>query len=437
VSFADQLYFVAADPDSYNELWRSDGTDAGTLRVKDIHPGPSAGVESEQLVVHKGTLYFGGDDGKHGLELWRSDGTAQGTRLVKDFCPGACSGFRDLPTSTDSWLLFRGFNGAREGLSRSDGTAAGTRFVKEICFPCSNEVPGVLALGSTVYFPSEEPGGPANVELWKSDGTKAGTAQIMDLNMDPALGSHPAGFAALGTVVLFAAQSSLWRTDGTEAGTVAIKAFNSVGPIASAGDRVYFAADDGASGTGLWRSDGTEAGTYFVKGIIPAVPAVPGSSSFALAGDVAYFTADDGISGIELWRTDGTAAGTMLVADINPGPNSSYPGPLAVIGSRLYFVADDGAHGSEPWALDLDVPMAPLLRNTAATAIDPVTPPLAGILPLTTAKDSYIDAAVSGMIDPEQALLGDSTRPLVFYALDAPLTLTSAKTATGSILLRF
>ena len=88
-------------------------------------------------------------------------------------------------------------------------------------------------------------------------------------------------------------------------------------------------------------------------------------------------------------------------------------------GEGLEGVLDET--GREPWALDLDVPMAPL----------------AGILPLTNAKDSYIDAAVSGMTDPDQALLGDATRPLVFYTLEAPLTLALAKTATGAILLRF
>ena len=39
-----------------------------------------------------GTLFFTADDGIHGRELWTSDGTEEGTVLVKDIDPGPASG---------------------------------------------------------------------------------------------------------------------------------------------------------------------------------------------------------------------------------------------------------------------------------------------------------------------------------------------------------
>ena len=58
--------------------------------VKDIDAG-AAGSNPDHLTVHEGVLYFTASDGQTGYELWRSDGTAAGTTLVGDVAPGADS----------------------------------------------------------------------------------------------------------------------------------------------------------------------------------------------------------------------------------------------------------------------------------------------------------------------------------------------------------
>lgn len=96
------LYFSAKDvsPRGYRiygevrfgeELWKSDGTAAGTVLVRDIRPGTEGSSLSGLSSVDR-ILYFTADDGVHGQELWRSRGTAAGTVLVKDFAPGTDSG---------------------------------------------------------------------------------------------------------------------------------------------------------------------------------------------------------------------------------------------------------------------------------------------------------------------------------------------------------
>src|SRR5262245_62031164 len=82
------LFFAADDGVNGQELWKSDGTAAGTIMVKDIRPGAN-GSFPENLTAVGNTLFFAADDGVNGTELWKSDGTAAGTILVKDINPGS------------------------------------------------------------------------------------------------------------------------------------------------------------------------------------------------------------------------------------------------------------------------------------------------------------------------------------------------------------
>src|SRR6266571_4778448 len=82
------LFFAAEDPTNGRELWKSDGTAAGTVLVNDITPG-SGGSGPDELTIVNGTLFFRAFDPTDGYELWKSDGTAAGTVLVNDIAPGS------------------------------------------------------------------------------------------------------------------------------------------------------------------------------------------------------------------------------------------------------------------------------------------------------------------------------------------------------------
>ncbi len=60
------LYFRANDGSSGSELWKSDGTSAGTVLVRDIQSGANSGSPSYLSNVN-GTLYFQATDGTNGF----------------------------------------------------------------------------------------------------------------------------------------------------------------------------------------------------------------------------------------------------------------------------------------------------------------------------------------------------------------------------------
>src|SRR4051812_13608992 len=91
VTINQVVYFSAEDASNGRELWRSDGTAAGTTIVKDISPGV-AGSNPSNLINVGGTLFFSANNATSGIELWKSNGTATGTVLVRDIFPGAGAG---------------------------------------------------------------------------------------------------------------------------------------------------------------------------------------------------------------------------------------------------------------------------------------------------------------------------------------------------------
>jgi ELWxxDGT repeat protein len=94
----NQVLFFGADDGLFGgELWNTNGTTAGTTLVKDINPGAPSSLVNNQLIgvvfrhrIHEDRIYFAANDGDtiHGNELWRTDGTNPGTLLDADINVG-------------------------------------------------------------------------------------------------------------------------------------------------------------------------------------------------------------------------------------------------------------------------------------------------------------------------------------------------------------
>jgi ELWxxDGT repeat protein len=379
------LFFAGSDGVHDLELWKSDGTAAGTVLVKDINSSMVwfGAAVPKFLTNVNGTLFFSANDGVHGVELWTSDGTAAGTVLVQDIYAGVESSEPGgNPPDSSGLLNVNGtlFFAANDGvhgveLWKSDGTAAGTVLVKDIDsgIGFGNSFPQELTnVNGTLFFTADD--GVHGFELWKSDGTEAGTVLVKDINPIPGPSDPPEYLTNVNGTLHFAANDGvhgtrLWKSDGTTAGTVLVQNIGPGSPfnpefLTNVNGTLFFAAGDGVQGVELWKSDGTAAGTVLVKDIFAgagsSLSSLFYSPSLININGTLFFNPRDLDHGIELWKSDGTAAGTVLVKDIYPGtegpmdpdPISSAPSFLTNVNGTLFFSAEDGVHGRELWNSD-------------------------------------------------------------------------------------
>jgi ELWxxDGT repeat protein len=413
-----QLFFAADNGTDGEALWKSDGSPGGTSLVADIAPELTFAQISWLTNVNE-TVFFSANDGVHGNELWKSDGSAAGTTLVADIHPGSATSFPEWLTNVNGTLFFHALDAVGWGLWKSDGSAAGTVLLKRHAAPVTN----LVNVNGLLYYTSNEGAGGLVNGLWRSDGTAAGTILLKTFaavpQPNPMAPPQPSlrSLTAVGQQLFFVAYTSgrgyeLWKSDGTAAGTLRVSA---TGPQTAAGDiwflqevngAVFALVDQSQQNIALWRSDGTAAGTRRIKDFdpgtsasyytsLPTIASVDGKLVFALypatqlpglrngaiwssdgtsAGTIPineqlaqtlppvvvcgtlYFSARataGAEQGDELWQSDGTASGTILVQDIAPGPADSSPMHLTAVAHQLFFSADDATNGRELWALPI------------------------------------------------------------------------------------
>jgi ELWxxDGT repeat protein len=391
-------------------LWRTDGTEPGTLPLL---PAPArSGSNPESLTPITGGLAFWVPfDDSGGFGVYRTNGTPVGTVRYRTATGAAIRSNGSMTSLPGGELLVGGWsNESNEGLSlfRSNVGA-----LEPLLSPGSEEPSHLIRVGDRAFFSWND--GVVGRELWRSDGTPGGTARVFDINPGPASSTYSSPVAALGRL-WFSAWANrelgggLWESDGSpegtilhpvvaepewnpdwslpqirelssEAGTLAYLSWNRLyefdattaatrllwefAPrVGSAFGRTFagFQGDavlidlepDGRCG--LWRTDGTAPGTVRLATTRPLWTGSgwgePCAEDLFVSGETIYFGACDLEHGCELWASDGTADGGQLFADVAPGPESLAPTGLTEIDGRLYFSGCTRATGCEPWTSD-------------------------------------------------------------------------------------
>jgi ELWxxDGT repeat protein len=357
-------WFVSAHGPDGVELWRTDGTAAGTIRVAALQ-----GKEVSDLRDLDGTLVFlvSSTDGEQPVySFWGSDGTPAGTG-PRFALPADTVRVSDVAAlGPELYFVVHGETAAQ--VFRSDGTEAGTqRILQESCDCVYGGSPvSFLRHDGQVYFTAWT--GSSGIALLRTDGTAVGTVQVLPAPGDTSqrIADVQAPFVFQGQLYFFARNSAdpaspvgriLWKgwtpAEAAPVKTVGFQFYDEIDPEWTVlGNRLFFRAWDPVHGTELWRTDGTAAGTAIVRDANPG----PGSGDprdLVAAGGRLWFSAQDPVHGRELWTSDGTRKGTRPVQDLAPGALSSAPEGLTPFAGRLWFGADDGMVGREPWSLPL------------------------------------------------------------------------------------
>ncbi|NTX40318.1 HYR domain-containing protein [Myxococcus sp. CA033] len=358
----EELFFFRRSGNE-DELWKTDGTPDGTVFLK-RSPGITFGWDPQQFTPARGRLFFVADTHRIREALWVSDGTPDGTRMVVNISALAHSRGsinRVVPVG-DEVFLFASIEGEGATLWKSDGTEKGTvRVAVGVSPPEGNNT---AVIDGTLYFINKRylaDTGTSATELWRSNGLTA--VKVKDLSAPTPYAGRPAPdvlTAFRGAVYFWAYDAAhgyeLWKSDGTEAGTRMLTELNpglmgavlEPGPLVALGPDgpLMFSASDGVSGMELWQTDGTAEGT------VPAADLVPGHDSsspkgLTVAGRHLFFSAYQKDTGVELWALPRTVADTTppeVVCPAHPFVEATSPQ-----GARVFFTRATATDDTDPF----------------------------------------------------------------------------------------
>jgi ELWxxDGT repeat protein len=339
-TLGSSLIFSANDGTTGQELWKSDGTDAGTRLIANIRPG-IYWSSPENLTTVNNSVIFTANDGVTGKELWITDGNGSGTQLLADIYPGATSSTPQKFTPIGNTLYFVAATASGSKLWKTDGTPAGTMLAAEFTPGYFSSIDSLTAVGGKLLVVTFLSGVTATWNLWSVDPVAGTTERVTTF-----LG-QPKNLTPCDGRTFFSLNSGgyeLWQTDGTDSGTLLVKDIfpgsgSNPGLLTCVGTTLFFTANDPAYGIELWKSDGTPDGTVMVKDIYSGAGSSAIDYPIELNGKL-LFKANSPENGSELWQSDGTAEGTTLLADMTPGPGYSSPAPRFAADGHLFLNAN-------------------------------------------------------------------------------------------------
>jgi len=258
INYGNVFLFTASTDEYSGYLWKSDGTETGTVAVSIAPNFPGAYVLCNNKVIFtvnenyfesnlwvtdataNGTKIVNPDNGTTmtyfdrsafvndklaylgyndyvGFRIWVTDGTSDGTHPLTGFETNPNINFLRIHTEDGIKTSLNGkvyfwANDNKNGyqLWSTDGTVAGTSLLKKLygdngSLLIFNQMPYSCAVGNTLYFATAEQGGAKKIDIWKTDGTAAGTSNMATIDR-----SDSKNFQAIYTSLEFGYNNSIY-----------------------------------------------------------------------------------------------------------------------------------------------------------------------------------------------------------------------------------
>ncbi len=379
------VYFSANNGTTGSELWRTD-TSQGAVQVKDIRLG-SASSNPNQFTNVNGTVYFVANNGTHGSEIWRTD-SSQGAVRVTDINSGDGHSMPKNLVNLAGSLIFVATDDVGEtSLYKKTGSSAPTVLMGGL-----SNANNLTEANGFVYFTIDSD--TVGNELWRTNGTIAGTALFDDIRSGADYGdipysSTPENLVNVNGVLYFSASNdidvNLFRVTATGSQAELVEVYppdpetndwisSDPDALTNVNGALFFSATNGESPRELWQVPSSPNATSTASKVSfksHLTGAVSDKSPMHLAnvnGKLYFQTtatpvpADSSVPSVPApfdlhWLSDGTSGGTvpMTAFDVlDSGFSSSNDFEFIVANNSLYVPYSDGKSGTELWRMNVD-----------------------------------------------------------------------------------